>query len=187
MEGKVLKKLLNNRINHHLYKNELLNDRQFGFTPHKSTTDAAMEAKQFTEPVLKERGLVIMTSLDVMGAFDAAWWPGILKGVKDLSCPRNLYNLSKGYFSNRTAVMNSNSITIKRRVTKVSPQGSCCGPGYSNVLYNPMMTLELTSHSIAIAFADDVLKLTRGETVVEAENYMNLEMRKIRSGHKTTN
>ena len=42
-----------------------------------------------------------------------------------------------------------------------------------------MMALELTSHSIAIAFADDVLKLTRGETVVEAENYMNLEMRKI--------
>jgi hypothetical protein len=42
-----------------------------------------------------------------------------------------------------------------------------------------MLTLELTSHSIAIAFTDDLLILTRGETVVEAENYMNLEMRKI--------
>ena len=47
MAGKVLEKLLINRINHHLFKNELLNDRQFGFTPQKSTTDAAMEAKQF--------------------------------------------------------------------------------------------------------------------------------------------
>jgi len=89
-----------------------------------------------------------------------------------------LYDLSKGYFSNRT-VMNSNSITIERRVTKGSSQGSCCGPGYWNVLYNSMLTLELISHSIAIAFADDLLILTRGETVVEAENYMNLEMRKI--------
>jgi len=60
-----------------------------------------------------------MTSLDVKGAFDAAWWPGILKGLKDLSCPRNLYSLSKGYFSNRTAVINSNNITVERRVTKV--------------------------------------------------------------------
>jgi len=29
-----------------------------------------------------------------------------------------------------------------------------------------MLTLELTSHSIVIAFADDLLILTRGETVV---------------------
>jgi hypothetical protein len=90
-----------------------------------------------------------------------------------------LYNLSKGYFSNRTAVMDSNSITIERRVTKGCPQGSCCGSGYWNALYNSMLSLEQTSHSKAIAFADDLITLTRGETVVEAENYMNLEIRKI--------
>jgi len=43
--GKVLEKLLINRINHHTYKNELLRDSQYGFTPQKSKTDAAMEAK----------------------------------------------------------------------------------------------------------------------------------------------
>jgi len=43
--GKVLEKLLINRINHNMYKNELLTDSQYGFTPQKSTTDAAMEAK----------------------------------------------------------------------------------------------------------------------------------------------
>jgi hypothetical protein len=99
----------------------------------------------------------------------------------DLRCPRKLYNFSKGYFSNKTAVMNPNSITIERRVTKGCPQVSCCGPGYWNVLYNSMLSLELTSHSKAIPFADDLIILSRGETVVEAENYMNLEMRKIQN------
>ena len=42
-----------------------------------------MEAKQFIEPVLEKRGLIIMTRLDVKGAFDAALWPGILKRLKD--------------------------------------------------------------------------------------------------------
>jgi len=42
---KVLEKLLINRINRHMYKNELLTDSQYEFTPQKSTTDAAMEAK----------------------------------------------------------------------------------------------------------------------------------------------
>jgi len=35
MGGKILDKLLINRINYHLYKNELLSQRQYGFTPKK--------------------------------------------------------------------------------------------------------------------------------------------------------
>jgi len=66
-----------------MYKNEILTDRQFGFTPQKSTTDAAMETKNFIEPALLKKEVVIMTSLDIKGAFDAAWWPSIIKGLKD--------------------------------------------------------------------------------------------------------
>ena len=40
--------------------------------------------------------------------------------------------------------------------------------------------MELTNHSKAIAFADDLMILTRGDSVVEAESYTNIEMRKIR-------
>jgi len=40
--GKVLEKLLIDRINHHLYSNSLLNKNQFGFFPQKSTVDAAL-------------------------------------------------------------------------------------------------------------------------------------------------
>ena len=39
--------------------------------------------------------------------------------------------------------------------------------------------MELTSHSKAIAFADDLMILTRGQTVVGAEIYINLEVRKM--------
>ena len=53
--GKVLEKLLINRINHHMYKNELLIDSQYGFILQKSTTHAAMEAKKFIEPELEKK------------------------------------------------------------------------------------------------------------------------------------
>jgi hypothetical protein len=75
--------------------------------------------------------------------------------------------------------MSTNSVSIETRVTKGCPQGSCCGPGFWNVLYNSLLQLELTSHSTAIEFADDLIILTRGKSVVEAKSYMNLEKRKI--------
>ena len=49
-----------------------------------------MSVKQFIEPEL-ERRIVVMTSLDVQGAFDAAWWLAILRGLRDTDCPQNLY------------------------------------------------------------------------------------------------
>jgi len=62
-----------------------------------------------------------VTSLDVKGAFDAASWTSILHGLKEFNCPRNLYNLSKGYFSNRTAVLTMNNISETRGITKGCP------------------------------------------------------------------
>ena len=75
--------------------------------------------------------------------------------------------------------MTTNNVSVKRRITKGCPQGSFCGPGFWNVPYNFLLNLDLTSHSKAIAFADDLMILTRGDSVVGAENYTNLEIRKI--------
>jgi len=70
--GKVLGKILINRIMHHVYTNNLLNHNQFGFTPQKSTTDTAIRVKKFVEDRLWEGLITILVSLDVRGAFDAA-------------------------------------------------------------------------------------------------------------------
>jgi len=69
--------------------------------------------KKFIEPELENRKFVIMGSQDVKGAFDAAWWPSILKRWRDAGCPGDLYHLSQGYFSQRTAVMSTNSVSQK--------------------------------------------------------------------------
>ena len=75
---KVLEKLLINRIMHFLHSNELQNQNQFGFTPQKRTTDAVMAVKDFKDEALTKGHIVALVSLDVKGAFDAAWWPSIL-------------------------------------------------------------------------------------------------------------
>jgi hypothetical protein len=88
-----------------------------------------------------------MTSLDVQGAFDSAWPPANLQGLRDYNCPSNLYKLSKEYFNNSTAVITTNDTAIERRITKDCLQGSYCGPGFWNTLYNSLLTLELRRRS----------------------------------------
>jgi hypothetical protein len=117
-EGKLLEKLLINRINHHLHTNTLLNRNQYGFIPQNSMVDAAMAVKQHSLSHIQQRNYVIMVSLDVQGSFDATWWPSMLCNLRALNCPRNLYNLARSYFSERVAILHTNTCRVERKVTK---------------------------------------------------------------------
>jgi hypothetical protein len=110
--GILLEKLLIDRINH-LHTNKLLNSNQFGFTPQKSTVDAAMVAKQYALSHMKQTHHVIMTSLFVQGACHSAYWPSILNNLRTLKCPRNIYNLVRSYFSDRVAILHTNTQSRK--------------------------------------------------------------------------
>ena len=56
--GKVLEKLLIDRINHHAFSNSLLNENQYGFFLQKSTVDAALAAKGFILENLQKKKCV---------------------------------------------------------------------------------------------------------------------------------
>jgi hypothetical protein len=177
--GKILEKLLIKRIIHHVYKTEFLSENQDGFTPQTSTVDAAMEAKKFIEPHLEKGRIVILASLDVKGAFDSAWFPAILKGLRDARCPRKLYYLTLDYLKERKAVININNFSIKKKITKGCPQGSCCGPGLWNVQYDPILNLSYTKYTKIIAFADVLVIIVEADSIGEAENFANIELNKI--------
>jgi hypothetical protein len=90
VSGKVLEKLLIDRINHHAFSNSFLNGNQYGFLPQKSTIDAALAVKSFVRENVIEKRCVVMVELDVKGAFDAPWWPCIISNLRGLQSPKNL-------------------------------------------------------------------------------------------------
>jgi hypothetical protein len=113
--GKLLERLID-RILFHIYSNDLLSDNQYGFTPKRGTVDAAMKVKNFIEESLRLKQCAVIVSLDVKRAFDAAWWPGILKQLREVKCPKNFYNLSASYFSKRKATFSINNYTAERNM-----------------------------------------------------------------------
>jgi hypothetical protein len=47
-----------------------------------------MKFKNFIEESLILKQCAVIASLDVKGAFDAAWWPDILKQLREANVPR---------------------------------------------------------------------------------------------------
>jgi len=68
---------------------------------------------------------------------------------------------------------------MERDISRVCPQGSCCGPGLWNIQYNSLLNLNFGKQTKAIAFADDLILVTGGKTVVEAANYTNIDLTKL--------
>jgi hypothetical protein len=144
-----------------------------------------MAVKEFVQEGLSKGEITATVSLDVERAFSSAGWPSVLKNLQESGCPRNLYNLTKNYFSQRKATLSTNNINIERTVSKGWQQGSCLGPGMWNIFSNSLLNLTFTSGTKIIAFADDFIVLTRGKSVREVENTANIELEKSQSGQKT--
>lgn len=142
-----------------------------------------MAVQDFVEKAFSSGEIATLVNLDVEGAFNSAWWPSILKSLKESGCPRNLYNLTS-YISQRRAILQTNNIRLDTEVTKGCPQGSCCGPGLWNLQYNSLLKLNYKNRTKVIAFADDLVIITRGKNTREIENTTNIELSKIASWAK---
>jgi len=65
-----------------------------------------------------KRGVAIIDSLDVQGAFRSAWWPTILRGLREAECPRKLYYLKQDYLKDRKAIITIKNISKEKEITK---------------------------------------------------------------------
>jgi hypothetical protein len=131
-----------------------------------------MEIKNYVMKGLADGEAIALISLDVKGAFDVAFWPSILNGLRECACPKNLYNLTKSYFRNRTAILSSNSIQIEKEVSRGCTQGSCSGPRFWNIQYNSLLNLPFKENK-SRCFADDVILAIRADSTRAVENYSN--------------
>jgi hypothetical protein len=145
-----------------------------------------MVVKEVVKDSMAEGDVIALVSLDIQGAFDAAWWPAILKEMRDCGSPKNLYKLTKCYFTQRTAILATNSIRIEKELSRGCSEGSCSAPGYWNLQYNSLLKIKYMDRTKVVAYADDLILATRGDSVRAVENYTNVEHSKI-NGWATAN
>jgi len=164
---------MNNRLKYHFSNHSILSERQYGFTPQRSTEDAISFVCDKVYKQFNIKAFTLLVSLDIKGAFDSAWWPQILNQLRTNKCPENIYKLLKSYLSERQVLFNYGEVQTRKALNRGCPQGSVLGPTLWNVLYNQLLDLDLPSGAQIIGFADDTMLIVTACKAKQIETIAN--------------
>jgi hypothetical protein len=163
--GKILEKLIIQRINYFLRSKDLLNQNQFGFTEQKSTEIAIQKTVNFIKRAFDRKGFALVISFDISGAFNSCWWPKIMKQLIIKNCPKNLVNTVRSYFTDRKAKLWLLGLETEKSLSMGCPQGSSSGPGFWNVFFDDIFDISGGEDEQIIGFADDTNLLVQSQTI----------------------
>lgn len=142
-----------------------MSENQYGFRANRSTTDAILRMREWTES--RTEKYVLGVFLDISGAFDNAWWPAILHHMKRLGATSRICELTRNYLGGRYASITVPAGRNEIRLSKGCPQGSQFGPELWNILMDSLLSLDESEGELSIGYADDALLMVAGRTRAE--------------------
>ena len=130
-----------------------INPKQFGFRKNSSCEEALLRITNIANKAIAEKKFCLVISLDISGAFDSTWHPGILDSLINLGCNPSYLKLMNNFLSNRTVTINIQEKSASKNLTKSCPQGEIHSPFLWNVSFNDIFDIDIDGE--VQAFADD--------------------------------
>lgn len=132
--GKLLEKVILNRLTWLAEWNDWLSDNQHGFRRSRSTESAlhAIISKIEDAFITKSFTATVLILIDIKSAFDAAWHPAMVAALGVKRCPRYLIRIVANFLKRRRAALSLRKIRILVEIFLGYPQGSMLSP----VLWN---------------------------------------------------
>ncbi|GIY54398.1 RNA-directed DNA polymerase from mobile element jockey [Caerostris darwini] len=145
--GKILDKVITNRLSYHLEENHLISENQFGFRKNKSTILALKSIMDFHRSQTNIGHLTCLISIDMANAFNAVDWNLLKEKIYLLSIPTYLKNIIANFLDNRSVVLhkhyNKDNIKVQAfaddLLIMIKAPASYC---FTNLSQPPLKTLE---------------------------------------------
>ncbi|KAJ2939044.1 hypothetical protein O0L34_g19024 [Tuta absoluta] len=177
--GKLLEKLIMNRLTHYMNINGKSSEKQYGFKQQTSTVTAIHGALDIIKEAKSRGEHAIAVSLDIKSAFNNAWWPAIFHRLRKINCPPNLYNILMSYINNRKVYMKFADCKVSKEMSRGCIQGSVCGPTLWNLILDELLSTSLPMGCHMQAYADDVLLVCHAKNISELEMNTNIALKII--------
>lgn len=155
--SKALERIDTARLTYFLEHHHLLSPVQFGFRQRRSAETALWRLASQAGVALQSRRRMVLLSLDIKGAYDRVWHPGLLHKLASMGIPRELLGWVRSFLADRVATVGVGTARETRRLLAGVPQGSPLSCILFLVFVNDLLTdLDSVEEASAQAFADDV-------------------------------
>lgn len=132
--GKLLEKIILNRLLHHVTENNIINPKQFGFRKQHSTVHQLKRVTKYIKQNKNLRRSTGMVLLDIEKAFDTIWHEGLIYKLNVVNTPKYLIKIIKSFISNRKFQVTINGIlSIAKTISAGLPQGSILSPSLYSI------------------------------------------------------
>ena len=127
--GKILEKIITNRVKNWCNENDIINKKQNGFRSKRNTNDNLFKLIQSLKQNIKKGFVTSAVFLDIEKAFNQVYHTGLFHKMKKFGKNHNLLRWIKSFLSERSI-----SIKIKNTKSDIStlkygvPQGSPLSP-----------------------------------------------------------
>ena len=159
--GKLLEKLLIDRINWELEQRSFFDESQHGFRRSKSTVTAANELIGQMR-MARKKNFAVVLALDISSAFDRVGWMHMLKNVEKAGVRRCYLQAIRQLLIRRRVEYDAEDRTFRRESRVGAPQGGRASPSLWVYAMNDLLAnLNLIDNVKAIAYADDLTLIIR--------------------------
>ena len=171
--GKILERLINTRLRHHLETNNLHNPLQFGFRQCRGTTHALAITTEYIALSKADGGQCHIVLRDITKAFDKVWHRGLKYKLLNLGLPTITEKLLCDFLDGREARIRLDSyLGPTFQTTCGVPQGSVLSPTLF-IIYTRDTPQSL--RGLNISYADDITQVINYEG--KSKHLMNARTR----------
>ena len=157
--GKIVEKILNNRLKTYIESNNKLYKQQHGFRPGRSTETALMTI--YETIAINQSNRINQCNVicrDISKAYDKIWPEGLKFKILQIGLPILFEKTLSNYLDNRRVkIKENNSLGEEIKIKSGVPQGGILSPTLF-ILYTSDMP-QTPEHTTNIAYADDITQI----------------------------
>jgi hypothetical protein len=153
--GKILERMVTDRLVYYLENNNLLANTQTGFRKNKSTLDQIIKLQDHVHRNLHNKLHTLAVFIDFRAAFDMLWSGGLLIKLDRMGINGETFNFIKSFMHDRSfQVRVGDQFSTTKRVQNGTPQGSPLSPILFLIAVNDLPEL-ISAGTENSLFADD--------------------------------